>query len=287
MNIGIIGSGSIGNYLCYSLGNNGHNVTFYDSRQKLMDRKIPANISKISTFVELKYGGELGSQEDIVFVTTKSFDITPQLIDLLVGSKTEVIFLQNGLVTNLKYKTGSHNFHFGTIYGIQAFFDPHGLLTVEASNCSIAVIPGQNQKHLEQLSEQKLNNSPNLIISKNASDLIYAKFARWIVISALNIVTKSNLGESLKVISQLEIRKLLEDLETILFATVQYSLDINSVIEKIYSLPVDLVTSAYRDSMDGTTNELKEELRFIILFMEKRGVDILAIKEWHRKINES
>ncbi len=285
MKIGIIGAGSIGNYLCHSLGKNEHSITFYDSRRKPIERKIPARINQINTFVDLKYGGELGSQEDIVFVATKSFDVTPKLIDSLVGSKTEVIFLQNGLTTSLKYKTNSNNFHFGTIYGIQSFFDPQSLLNIEVTKCSIAVIPGHNQKRLELLSQQQSYNSPNLIISSDSSDLVYSKFARWIIVSVLNIATRSNLGQSLKEIPQLEIRRILDDIKVFLLFAVEYSLDIDSVIEKIYSLPMNLVTSAYRDSIGRVTNELSGEFRFIISSMEKKGVKMLAISDWHRKIN--
>jgi hypothetical protein len=160
------------------------------------------------------------------------------------------------------------------------------LLKMELSNCSIAVVPGTNRKDLEVLSERQSHNSPDIIISDNASDLIYEKFARWIVISMLNLLTGSDLGQSLKKISRQEIRKVLQELKIFLLSTVGYSLDINSVIEKIYSLPKNLVTSAYRDSIGRETNELLEESRFIISSMEKKGINALTMENWYRRIND-
>jgi ketopantoate reductase len=286
MKIGIIGAGSIGIYLCYSLGKNGHGVTFYDTRKKVTEKKISASINKIDNFVNLNFRDKLRGQEDIVLVTTKSFDITPKLIESLTECNVEVVFLQNGLLTSLNYKNKSHNFHFGTIYGIQSSMDSYGLLKIELSNCSIAVVPGANRKKLEVLSDRQSHYSPSLIISNNASELIYEKFARWIVISMLNLLTGSNLGQSLKKVTQQEIRKVLQELKIFLLSTVGYSLDTNSVIDKIYSLPEDLVTSAYRDSIGRATNELLEESRFIISSMEKKGINVRTIENWYRHIND-
>ena len=281
INIVIVGSGAIGLYLYNVLNVKGNYIYFYDYRNQDLATQYSILINQKSNFIEILRSTELKPSPDLIIVCTKSFDVNEELIDILIKSNAEIVFIQNGVTLFLKHQGTSENFHFGTISGIQAELI-QSKLSVLAENCTLVVKKAKNDKFLKKLKFEMLKNNFNIEIKTDYNKIILEKFIRWLTISSLISFHKLPLGRTLVVTSEKEIRRTIDEITEFIEIEFKVKISADETIKKINSLPIELLTSAYRDFILGRKNEMTIELEKTIISLEFNGRSAKNLKRLHR-----
>lgn len=279
----IIGKGSIGLYLEKVLSNKINNIIFFDSRNSNRSQLVKNSKDASIKTVEKSKKSEIGIDNDIIFVCTKSYDVNRDLLQTLSLCRTEVVFLQNGVSLYLDYKNESKYFHFGTILGIQAELS-NGNLQVSTQNCTIAVKEAKIVGSLHRLRDQLVDSELQIVSQREFNDIIIEKFIRWLTVSTIMTRHRVPLGVSLEKVQPDELLDGIVELTKFTELVFQTSIDPKNVIEKINSLPRNMTTSSYRDYYRGKKNELMIEINRVIDLLLSHGVYPSTLIKWHMEL---
>jgi ketopantoate reductase len=88
--------------------------------------------------LKLKTNSTIYQNDDIVIVALKSYQLNEAILDTLLESAIELIFLQNGLLTKSKLQNRSLKVAIGTVTGVQATLKD-GVLAASLQNSKIAL----------------------------------------------------------------------------------------------------------------------------------------------------
>lgn len=281
MNVQILGMGGIGVYLAHALSKSGLSVVTYDERKKEDYYLYKAIIDGDTISMQLLNYLSVAKKCDFIIVALKSYDITDKIFTKLSESKKQVLFVQNGVSVCLRRRSEFGNFHFGTIYGIQAKKEIV-IADIKTQNATLAIIPNQNDsilKHLEMVDLADIL----LLDPTDKSKIIYLeKFTRWLIASLVCSYYRKPLGLSLKSVKDVDLNSLIASIGSFLFAEFNFEVDTQRIRESLFRLPGDLITSATNDYLGGRDSELFSEVKFVISEMERRQLDVTILRYWSR-----
>ena len=279
MIVQILGMGSIGTFLAYALSKKGLNVLTYDERRREGHFLYEATINGSPVSMHLINNVPVARCCDFVIVTLKSYDLKDRIFDNLSESNKQVLFLQNGVSTYLAKNGQFNNFHFGTIYGIQAKSEM-GIADIRTQNVTVAIIPNQNDSIFKQLETVSLKDCLLLHPIDNSKRIYLEKFIRWIISSIICSKYRMPLGSSLRCIQDRDLDLLIASINS--FVCTEFNLEVDSgrIREALFRLPSDLITSATRDHLTGQESELYLEIEFVISKMDQYQLDTTNLRYW-------
>jgi|688.fasta_scaffold78759_4 ketopantoate reductase len=285
MKVRILGAGSIGLYLAQELIRANHNVSGLDLRLKDEQRKIRirSQINGQKNLIEFDVNSELSLNDEIVFVTLKSYAIDDLTISNLINSPAEILFLQNGLLVKSRLHTLSTKVAIGTITGVQASVENRQLFA-NVNNSKIIIEMRSNCSKIGSLAVANSLENSAFEFNETSHKLIYEKFVRWTITSCLNIIYDANLGECLKLIDSYEIISGISELATFINMKFNVSINPENVLLSLYRLPNQLVTSSYKDYKKGSLLEIGLELDDILAYFSQASVKSVVLQKWREKI---
>jgi ketopantoate reductase len=287
MKVRILGAGSIGLYLAQELIRANHNVSGLDLRLKDEQRKIRirSQINGQKNLIEFDVNSELSLNDDIVFVTLKSYAIDDLTISNLINSPAEILFLQNGLLVKSRLHTLSLSTKvaIGTITGVQASVENRQLFA-NVNNSKIIIEMHSKCSKIGSLAVANSLENSAFEFNETSHKLIYEKFVRWTITSCLNIIYDANLGECLKLIDSNEIISGISELATFINMKFNVSINLENVLLSLYRLPNQLVTSSYKDYKKGSLLEIGLELDDILAYFSQASVKSVVLQKWREKI---
>lgn len=276
-----MGVGSIGSLIALDLSQAGHEVEGIDLRQFNNNRllKIKIQINSIESDLKIYSKSKLSSDCDLVIVTTKSYDLIEGVIEYLINSNKETLFLQNGIKILKNNSNKTDNFHFGTVTGVESYSDTK-VNTIIPKKCYIPIIFGKSNSKIGELcNEHKLKYVNFSTVNKDHM-LIYRKYIRWVMVSILNIFSEVNLDKGIEFAGSQVVMDTLDELCCFVKQISDCNLLSEDVFKDIIALPKELKTSAFRDYKKITKNELKNELEFILTELKRVGSKHDLIVKW-------
>ena len=278
-----MGTGAIGLFLTKILKDNQHNVLNYDSRKTLMSNEFKLIINDVTSSLDIEPSKYLRHSEDLVIVTTKSFDIDQKLISYLINCKKDVLFLQNGIVTMSTLSGMSNKFNFGTLTGIQAFLSDNQL-TVMTNKCKVLIKDTSMAKSIANL-QSHINPLCSFTVSENIDDLIFTKFIRWLVVSAITSLTSQNLGDALSFIPRKEIEGGIEEILHLINQKFHLEIRVVDIYNSILELPRELKTSSFRNYTEKKENEMILELNYVLKSLKEKGLKPKILIRWSKDLS--
>ena len=278
-----MGTGAIGLFLTKILKDNQHDVSNYDSRKTLMSTEFKLIINDVKSSLDIKPSKCIGHSEDLIIVTTKSFNIDQKLISLLISCKKDVLFLQNGIVTMSTLDSISNKFNFGTLTGIQAFLSDNQL-TVITNGCKVLIKDTTMAKSIENL-QRFINPLCSFTASENIDDLIFTKFIRWLVVSVITSLTSQNLGDALSLIPRQEIEGGIEEILQLINQKFHLKIKVTDIYNSIIDLPKELRTSSFRNYTENKENEMILELNYVLKSLKERSLKPKILIRWSKDLS--
>jgi len=278
-----VGTGAIGLFLTKILKDNQHDVSNYDSRKTLMSTEFKLIINDVKSSLDIKPSKCIGHSEDLIIVTTKSFNIDQKLISLLISCKKDVLFLQNGIVTMSTLDSISNKFNFGTLTGIQAFLSDNQL-TVITNGCKVLIKDTTMAKSIENL-QRFINPLCSFTASENIDDLIFTKFIRWLVVSVITSLTSQNLGDALSLIPRQEIEGGIEEILQLINQKFHLKIKVTDIYNSIIDLPKELRTSSFRNYTENKENEMILELNYVLKSLKERSLKPKLLIRWSKDLS--
>ena len=278
-----MGTGAIGLFLTKILKDNQHDVLNYDSRKTLMSNKFKLIINDVTSSLDIETSKYIGHSEDLVIVTTKSFNIDQKLISYLINCKKDVLFLQNGIVTMSTLSGMSNKFNFGTLTGIQAFLSENQL-TVITNGCKVLIKDTTMAKSIADL-QRFVNPLCSFTVSENIDDLIFTKFIRWLVVSVITSLTSQNLGDALTLIPRQEIEDGIEEILQFINQKFHLEVKVVDIYNSILELPKDLRTSSFRNYTERKENEMILELNYVLKSLKERSLKPKILIRWSKDLS--
>ena len=278
-----MGTGAIGLFLTKILKDNQHDVSNYDSRKTLMSTEFKLIINDVKSSLDIKPSKCIGHSEDLIIVTTKSFNIDQKLISLLISCKKDVLFLQNGIVTMSTLDSISNKFNFGTLTGIQAFLSDNQL-TVITNGCKVLIKDTTMAKSIENL-QRFINPLCSFTASENIDDLIFTKFIRWLVVSVITSLTSQNLGDALSLIPRQEIEGGIEEILQLINQKFHLKIKVTDIYNSIIDLPKELRTSSFRNYTENKENEMILELNYVLKSLKERSLKPKLLIRWSKDLS--
>jgi ketopantoate reductase len=278
-----VGTGAIGLFLTKILKDNQHDVSNYDSRKTLMSTEFKLIINDVKSSLDIKPSKCIGHSEDLIIVTTKSFNIDQKLISLLISCKKDVLFLQNGIVTMSTLDSISNKFNFGTLTGIQAFLSDNQL-TVITNGCKVLIKDTTMAKSIENL-QRFINPLCSFTASENIDDLIFTKFIRWLVVSVITSLTSQNLGDALSLIPRQEIEGGIEEILQLINQKFHLKIKVTDIYNSIIDLPKELRTSSFRNYTENKENEMILELNYVLKSLKERSLKPKILIRWSKDLS--
>lgn len=154
--------------------------------------------------LKLKTNSTIYQNDDIVIVTLKSYQLNEAILNTLLESAVELIFLQNGLLTKSKLQNRSLKVAIGTVTGVQATLKD-GMLAASLQNSKIALELKDDCKKIKELIQKTSMQNSVFVGSLESQIIIYEKFMRWIIVSSLNILYDSSLGNCLEKVRSVDL----------------------------------------------------------------------------------
>ena len=276
--IKILGLGAIGIFLSDILRRNGHEVYSLDLRTKSKNNSFELILNGTVNTLFIKSSSELGSSEDLVIVATKSFSIDSVMIQRLIDSNKEIIFLQNGISLYHSLNHESGNFSFGTIAGIQAFFS-YNQVVAETKNCNVMIKTGSNGRLVSTLLHPS-NDDCSINIYADFNELMLKKFIRWLIASVITCLGGQPLGRTLLIFPFPEIMKGID--EILEFINLEFGTHIlnHEIYDSLVALPGNLMTSSFRDYALQGENEMSFELKYVLSSLEDFSLGSATLRKW-------
>jgi hypothetical protein len=249
----------------------------------LIGNEFKLDINNVTSSLHIEPSKYIGHNEDLVIVTTKSFNIDQKLVSDLINCKKDILFLQNGVITMSTLSIVSKKFNFGTLTGIQAFLKDNQL-TVITDDCKVLISDNLKTDSIANL--QRLSNPLcNFAVLENVDDLIFTKFIRWLVVSIITSLNSKNLGDSLSLIPRQEIEGGIE--EILQFTNQKFHLEIKMVdiYNSILELPKGLRTSSFRNYVEKKENEMILELDYVLKYLEERSLKPKILIKWSKDLS--
>ena len=257
---------------------NGHEIYSLDFRSKIKNDSFEIIVNGEASILDIQSTKNLGSSEDLVIVTTKSFCIDRVMIEKLIQSDKEIIFLQNGISQYNSLHSLSDNFNFGSIAGIQAFLNNDKVIA-KTDNCHIMIKVGKNNRLVSTL-PQPANSNCVINIFDNFNELMLNKFIRWLVVSIITSLAGQPLGRTLRIFPFAEIINGID--EILKFINLEFGTNIRSsdIYNSLVALPSDLKTSSFRDYALKGENEMTHELRYVLDSLEDLALNSSTLRKW-------
>lgn len=283
MKIRILGMGAIGVYLMHVFTKQGHATTFFDTRRNQETQLLKAQVNGNSIQWQASGSSQVSGDDEIIITALKSYQINASLMELLIQSEKEILFLQNGISQYSTFRSSLNRFHFGTIYGIQASREA-GIAVVNSSHCRIAAIAGKANERVEDLRRASI---PDLLcwdVQEQSREIYYAKFVRWFVSSLICSHHRRPLGPSLATTNASE----LDDLIMIILKAIHLDSDISFspdlINTSLSSLPKNLLTSATRDYQHNRQSEMLIELDYLIHILRINSIQTDILNLWEDRL---
>ncbi len=247
------------------------------------------NIKTISFLNSKKFNlnlyidSKIDKRDDIVIVALKSYDVDELLISKLVDSKKEVLFLQNGLLVQSKVQSIDQPFAVGTITGIQSKLEGKRIDVQSQNTCIFAKLRDNNFKLAELAIKQNFKHT-KLIFSSDTQIEFYEKYVRWIVICCLNIINSEEIENSLMLTPKEDM--LMAIAELISFIECEFDLRVYSdnILNSMYNLPKNLITSSYSDFKQGKPTEILYELDYVVSKLKAYNKQHFMLEKWRGEI---
>ncbi len=213
----------------------------------------------------------------------KSYDIDEILISKLVDSKKDVLFLQNGLLVQSKFKSTAQLFAIGTITGIQSKLEGKRIDVESQNTCIFAELTDKTFKLAELAVKQNLPHT-KLCFSSGIQIEFYEKYVRWMVICCLNLLNSKGIGDSLKLTPKEDILMAITELVSFIDYEFDLRVDTEDISNTMYNLPKNLRTSSYNDFKKGKPTEILNELDYIVSILKTFDKQNLMLEKWRGEI---
>lgn len=233
--------------------------------------------------LKLKTNSTIYQNDDIVIVALKSYQLNEAILDTLLESAIELIFLQNGLLTKSKLQNRSLKVAIGTVTGVQATLKD-GVLAASLQNSKIALELKDDCKKIKELIQKTRMQNSVFVGSLESQIIIYEKFIRWIITSSLNILYDSPLGNCLEKVRSVDLMLAISELAIYLEKKFKINIDQSKILQDIYKLPKELRTSSYFDFKQDFQSELELELESIIKYLTECNFKCIALNQWREAI---
>ena len=233
--------------------------------------------------LQLKTDSKIYQNDDIIIVTTKSFQLNDAILNALLQSGTELIFLQNGLLIKSNLQSRSSKIAIGTVTGIQATMKD-GMLTASLHNSKIAIELKDDCKKIKELIQKTKMQNSSFVGSLDSQIMVYEKFIRWIIVSSLNIFYDSSLGSCLQKVKSMDLTSAISELAVFLDKKFNINIDQSKILQDLYQLPYELKTSSFFDYKQDIQSELDLELEFIINYLTESNFECITLKKWRKVI---
>lgn len=279
MNVQILGMGGVGTFLAHALSKKGLSVLTYDERRSEKYYHYEAAIDGNTVSMHLSNNVAVSKYCDFVIVALKSYNLKDGILTKLSKSNKQVLFLQNGVSTYLTKHAKFDNFHFGTIFGIQAKCEM-GIADIRTQDATLAIIPNKNDSIFKYLEAVNLRDSLMLHPIENSKSIYLEKFIRWVISSIICSNYRLPLGSSLRCINDRDLDLLIHSINSFVFAEFKVEVDTETIRRALSLLPRDLITSATRDHLTGRDSELYSEIEFVISRMDHYQLDTTHLRYW-------
>ena len=240
-------------------------------------------MNKVHKNLKLKTNSTIYKNDDIVIVTLKSYQLNEAILNTLLESDVELIFLQNGLLTKSKLQNRSLKVAIGTITGVQATLKD-GVLAASLQNSKVALELMDDCKNIKELTQKTRMQNSVFVGSLESQIIIYEKFMRWIITSSLNIFYDSPLGNCLEKVQSVDLILAISELAIYLEEKFKIYIDQSKILQDIYKLPKELRTSSYFDFKQDFQSELELELESIIKYLTEYNFKCTALNKWREAI---
>lgn len=227
----------------------------------------------------MKTNPTIYKNDDIVIVALKSYQINEGILNTLLESNVELMFLQNGLLTKSKLQNRSLKVAIGTITGVQATLKD-GVLAASLQNSKVALELMDDCKNIKELTQKTSMQNSVFVGSLESQIIIYEKFMRWIITSSLNIFYDSPLGNCLEKVQSADLILAISELAIYLEEKFKTYIDKSKILQDIYKLPKDLRTSSYFDFKQDIQSELELELESIIKYLTECNFKCTVLNKW-------
>jgi len=240
-------------------------------------------VNNANNKLQLKTDSKIYQNDDIIIVTTKSFQLNDAILNALLQSGTELIFLQNGLLIKSNLQSRSSKIAIGTVTGIQATMKD-GMLTASLHNSKIAIELKDDCKKIKELIQKTKMQNSSFVGSLDSQIMVYEKFIRWIIVSSLNIFYDSSLGSCLQKVKSMDLTSAISELAVFLDKKFNINIDQSKILQDLYQLPYELKTSSFFDYKQDIQSELDLELEFIINYLTESNFECITLKKWRKVI---
>jgi ketopantoate reductase len=213
----------------------------------------------------------------------KSYDIDEVLISKLVDSKKDVLFLQNGLLVQSKFKSMTQPFAIGTITGIQSKLEGKKIDVESQNTCIFAELTDKTFKLAELAVRQNLPHT-KLSFSSDIQIEFYEKYVRWVVISCLNLLNSKGIGDSLKLTPKEDILIAIKELVSFIGYEFDLRVYTEDILNTMYNLPRNLRTSSYSDFKKSKPTEILNELDYVVSILKTFAMQNLMLEKWRGEI---
>jgi ketopantoate reductase len=276
-----MGLGSIGSLIALDLSQAGHEVEGFDLRQSNNERllKIKIHVNSIESHLKINTKSKLSSNSDLVIVATKSYDLIEGVIEYLINSNRETLFVQNGVKMLIDNSNKTDNFHFGTVTGVESYSDTKVNIIIP-KKCYIPIISGKFNDKISELCNERMLRYVNFSTVNKDHMVFYRKYIRWVMVSILNIFREEHLDKVIEFAGTQVVMETLDELCGFVKQISDCNLSSEDVFNDIVALPKELKTSAFRDYKKNTKSELKSELDLIVTELKRVGSKHDLIAKW-------
>jgi len=262
-----------------------HQVTGLDFRIPVRAKEInfQTQVNNVNKNFKLKTNSTIYKHDNVVIVALKSYQLNEVVLNTLLESAAELIFLQNGLFTKSRLQDRSLKVAIGTVTGVQATLKD-GMLTASLQNSKIALELKDDCKKIKELIQKTRMQNSVFVGSLESQIIIYEKFMRWIIASSLNILYDLPLGNCLEKARSVDLILAISELAIYLENKFKINVDQSKILQDIYKLPKELRTSSYFDFKQGFQSELELELEYIIKYLTESNFKCIALNKWREAI---